>query len=101
MGGVNVSSNIKRSKDTNGNIIYPITSLDAVYYADDLTVKQYVDSLTTPKVPIVTASAVDFVKLDGTTITIDKVSAIKATAKISTTISSILGVIKPEITPLS
>ena len=39
-----VASKIERLKDNNGNIIYPLTTLDAVYYSDTQTAKQYIDA---------------------------------------------------------
>lgn len=39
-----MASKIERLKDNDGNIIYPLTSLDAVYYSDNQTAKQYIDA---------------------------------------------------------
>lgn len=42
-----MSTRIAKLKDSDGEIIYPITSLDAIYNTTDQTAKQYIDSLKT------------------------------------------------------
>ena len=42
-----MTAKIERLKDKDSNIIYPITSLNAVYNTTDQTAKQYIESIRT------------------------------------------------------
>lgn len=42
-----MTAKIERLKDKDSNVIYPITSLDAVYNTTDQTAKQYLESIRT------------------------------------------------------
>lgn len=86
-----MASKIERLKDTNGNIIYPLTTLDAVYYSDTQTAKDYIDSKISG-LPVASATTLGGVKI-GSNIT-NNSGTISIT---KTNVTSALGYTPPEV----